>query len=817
VQVIEIHKLAEESSVEGVSVPIVELGTRNLIIVDEGHKGTGSEAKTWKSRQRALSKDGFLLEYSATFAQAIGAAVRSVRQDLLSEYGKAILFDYSYRYFYGDGYGKTFRVLNLKKASAAKAHELMLGGLLVFYQQAMLHRRHHEELRPYNVEKPLWVLLGTSVSKKRPDEKDTSKTAEEERTDVAEVVAFLRKFLENPDWAVARIAKTIAGKSGFAERDSGNDLFEKRLRHLASEKAEPLYKHICKDLFHGQGGLEVVEIKRSGEIGLRVSAGSHKELPYFAIINIGDVADFRKHLEKAVKIEVREDVMNDSLFDRISRADSPIHMLIGAKKFIEGWSSWRVSSMGLLRIGKGEGSQVIQLFGRGVRLKGKDKSLKRSHALPGAPDWLENLETLYIVGWNADYLQTFREMLEREDLAKELVPLRVVQKDIPAWALVPQTPKGFDCSADTWELSDEGPRVVIDLLPQVVSLAPGTAGATEETARAGASTTILPGEAPHFGLVDLDRLHAELVEYKVARGYGNVFIRRAVLREVLSSRCELCMLAEEAAEPTKVRQAASRALKTYLDRFVRLRERQAESAQVEPRSVVRERQVVYEYRITVHAEGPGEKLLKEIEALLQKPIKDLLGNAGEPLPRLHLDWHLFNPLLLEGGKEWQAHVTVSPPPLVPSERKLVEDLRDFWDKKREMPEHRDTEICLLRNLPKVGVGMFVRSGFYPDFILWIRNRKTKATRVVFLDPHGLHHEGIEGNDRFEAIEKLRALGKDGRFRSKNIGLDGYILAPANTTPDSIPGAKKKTWADLERMFPLLRQDGAYIEKMVGRA
>lgn len=815
VQVIEIHKLAEEPSGEGVSVPIVELGTRNLVIVDEGHKGAGSEAKTWKSRQQSLSEDGFILEYSATFKQAIGAATRSLREDLVSEYGKAILLDYSYRYFYGDGYGKAFRVLNLRKASAAKAHELMLGGLLVFYQQAMLHRQHHEELRPYNVEKPLWVLLGTSVSRKRPDEKDTSEAAEKERTDVAEVVAFLRKFLEDPEWAVDLIAKTIAGKSGFTELDSGSDLFERHLRRLAKEKAEALYKRICKDLFHGQGGLQVVEIKRSGEVGLRVSAGSRKELPYFAIINIADVPDFRKHLQKALRLEVKEDVINDSLFDRISRADSPINMLIGAKKFIEGWSSWRVSSMGLLRVGKGEGSQIIQLFGRGVRLKGKDKSLKRSHALGGAPDWLESLETLYIVGWNADHMETFRNMLEKEDLAKELAPLLVVQKDIPAWALVPQTPEGFDSSSETWELDGDGPRVVIDLLPQVVSLAPGTTGATEVAARAGASTTILPGEAPYSGLMDLDRLHAELVEYKFAKGYGNVFIQRAALREVLSSRCEFRMLIEEAREPTRVQQAASRALKTYLDRFVRLRERKAESAHAEPRLVVRERQLVDEYRITVYAEGEGAKLLKEIEALLQRPSEVLREDTREPLPRLYLDWHLFNPLLLEGDKEWQAHVTVSPPSLVPSERKLVEDLRDFWAKNCETPEYRDCEVCLLRNLPKVGVGMFVRSGFYPDFILWIRNRKTKAIRVVFLDPHGLHHEGVEGNDRFEAIEKLRTLDQDARFRRKKISLDGYILARAETTPDKIPGAKTMTWPDLERRFPLLRQDGGYIGKVVG--
>ncbi len=816
VQVIEIHKLVEEPTGEGVSVPIAELGTRNLVIVDEGHKGAGSEARTWKNRQDALSRDGFLLEYSATFAQAIGAAPKKVREELLGTYGKTILTDYSYRYFYGDGYGKTFRVLNLKKASASKAHELMLGGLLIFYQQHMLHTRHGEEVRAYSIEKPLWVLLGTSVSRKRPDEKDTSRTAEEERTDVGEVVAFLQRFLEDRDWAVQCTAKTIAGKSGFSERDSGNDLFEQHLRHFKNDKAEALYARLCRDLFHGHGGLEVVEIKRSGEIGLRVSVASDKELPYFGIINIGDVADFRKYLEQKHRIVVKEDVINDSLFDRISRAESPINILIGAKKFIEGWSSWRVSSMGLLRIGKGEGSQVIQLFGRGVRLKGKDKSLKRSSALGGAPDWLEGLETLYIVGWNADYLQTFREMLEREDLSKELPPLRVVQTDIPEWVIVPQTPGGFDSSAETWVLNPDGPRTRLDLVPQVVSLAPGEAGATELLATAGTVSTILPGEPPYNGLLDLDRLHAELLEYKAAKGYGNVFIPRAVLGDILCSRCELRMLAEETRDPATLNKAASRALKTYLDRFVRLCERLAESTCAEPRGLVRERHVTYEYRITVHAEGAGERLLKEIEKLLktfQKRKAELLKEAGEPLPRLHLDWHLFNPLLREGGADWRVYVTVSPPPLKPSEQNLVGDLRDFWKKNCKTPEYRDIEVRLLRNMPKVGIGLFARSGFYPDFILWIRNRKTKTTHVVFLDPHGLHHEGVQDNDRFEAILKLRGLASESRFRKKNISLDGYVLASATTSLDRIPGAKGNTWTELEAKYPLLRQDGSYIEKV----
>ena len=648
VQVIEIHKLAEEASGEGVSVPLAALGTRNLIVVDEGHKGTGSEARTWKNRQEALSRDGFLLEYSATFSQAIGAAPAKAHKELLATYGKSILVDYSYRYFYGDGFGKTFRVLNLKKASAERAHELLVGALLIFYQQVMLYRRHRDEARTYSLAKPLWVLLGTSVSRKRPDEKDTSAAAEDERTDVGQVVAFLHRFLADADWAVACVAKTVTGRSGFQD-EAGNDRFLSLLGHLKAEAAEALYDDICHELFHGRGGLEVVDLKRSGEVGLRVSAPSQRECLYFGVINIGDVADFRKYLNERHGIVVKEDVITDSLFDRVNRADSPVNLLVGAKKFIEGWSSWRVSSMSLLRIGKGEGSQVIQLFGRGVRLKGKDKSLKRSHVLGTAPDWLESLETLYVTGWNADYLHAFRKMLEREDLARELSPLRVLQRELPSWAVVPQPPPEFDCSAETWVLGADGPRVVLDLVPQVASLAPRAGQIDEGVTRAGGAVTVIFGDAPYAGLIDPDRLYAELVEYKAAKGYNNVYIPPAAVRQVLASRLELRMLVEEAKEPPRLQQAASRALKTYLDRFVRLRERQAESAQARPGRLVRERQVVSEYRIAVHAEGPGAQLFAQLRALLEQGVETLLHDAGEPLPRLYLDWHLFSPLLVEGG------------------------------------------------------------------------------------------------------------------------------------------------------------------------
>lgn len=102
-------------------------------------------------------------------------------------------------------------------------------------------------------------------------------------------------------------------------------------------------------------------------------------------------------------------------------------MLIGSRKFTEGWSSWRVSTMGLLNMGQGEGSQIIQLFGRGVRLKGKGFSLKRTtpqdrpRSTSGQAGGAEHF------GVRASYMAAFKEYLREEgvtpsDEILELVP-----------------------------------------------------------------------------------------------------------------------------------------------------------------------------------------------------------------------------------------------------------------------------------------------------------------------------------------------------------------------------------------------------------
>lgn len=75
-----------------------------------------------------------------------------------------------------------------------------------------------------------------------------------------------------------------------------------------------------------------------------------------------------------------------------------------------------------MNVGKSEGSEIIQLFGRGVRLKGFQFSLKRSSALdasfqPGnLPKGLRDIETLNVFGVRAEYMDTFRKYLQDEGL-----------------------------------------------------------------------------------------------------------------------------------------------------------------------------------------------------------------------------------------------------------------------------------------------------------------------------------------------------------------------------------------------------------------
>jgi Type III restriction enzyme, res subunit len=339
VEILEVTRLREEAGEKTVAVDSFE--GNNLVLVDEGHRGAtaGKEGAFLKARDK-LCESGFSFEYSATFGQAVQGD-----DELVNTYARGILFDYSYRWFYGDGFGKDYQILNLEKQTNKKDLKSYLTAcLLTFFQQQRLYREREKDFRPFQIERPLWVFVGSSVNAVR-------KESGADFSDVVNVLNFLRGYLTDREGNIELIRGLL--RDGLVTA-SGRNLFDGKFAHLNATRRSPaaIYKETLETLFHAPGGglLHVEDLKgAAGEIALRVG-----ENEPFGVINVGDTSRLVGLCEKA-GLDVTEREFAGSLFHGLNRPDSKVNLLIGSKKFSEGWSSWRVSTMGLMNVGRGEG------------------------------------------------------------------------------------------------------------------------------------------------------------------------------------------------------------------------------------------------------------------------------------------------------------------------------------------------------------------------------------------------------------------------------------------------------------------------------
>jgi hypothetical protein len=181
------------------------------------------------------------------------------------------------------------------------------------------------------LERPLWIFVGHTVTKKKQGQDQLGENTAT-LTDVAKVVSFLRRFLEEPDWAGDLIGRVLHGATLLGETNPFNDQLVE-LKALGSE--ERLYERIANEVFGGRGALELRAFSAPGEIGLRVSTSERGN--YFALVNVGDPTDFSKLVKDDLGLEVGSDLLTPSLFGTIDDHRSPINLLVGSRKFIEGW------------------------------------------------------------------------------------------------------------------------------------------------------------------------------------------------------------------------------------------------------------------------------------------------------------------------------------------------------------------------------------------------------------------------------------------------------------------------------------------------
>ena len=802
VEILEVTRLRDEMGDRTIAIDAFE--GNNLVLVDEGHRGaSGGNKGAWMRFRNALCEKGFSFEYSATFGQAVKG-----NSNLIDLYAKSTLCDYSYRYFYGDGFGKDYQILNLDQSTQQNHFELYLVAcLLSFFQQQRLYREQTSVFRPFNIEHPLWVFVGGRV---------TATLATKDASDIVEILKFLDGYVSDREGSIQRINQVL--NKGLVTA-TGRNLFAGRFTYLNTCGLLPdrIFQETLETIFNAPGGgkLHVENLKGvTGEVALRLGAENEP----FGVINVGDDAKLVKLCEEN-GLATGEREFSGSLFHEINQPHSTVHLLIGSKKFTEGWSSWRVSTMGLMNVGKGEGAQIIQLFGRGVRLKGYDLSLKRS-GKTNLPDGIERpkhigiLETLGIFGIQADYMAQFRDFLEEEGLptnddrieillpvirnlgTQKLKTIRLkktingvstefgdaFRKLAPIPTVAPPDP-GNDSSTE-YLLNN---KVVLNWYPKIQAMrSRGLAGGNVDTMPN--VTTLTPHQV---AFLDVDQIYFELERFKAERGWYNLNLTRQGIKALLEDKTWYCLQIPEdelvANSFEKVRlwqEIAVALLKKYTERYYRFRKHEWELPHLEYRYLEHDDP---NFLSVKDSPNDGYRILidRSREDIVVKlgELRDLIKKGEmkswefEGIRAICFGQHLYQPLLYVDTKT----VEISPVPLNKGEIQFVEDLKAFHEKHTEFFETR--ELYLLRNLSRGrGVGFFEAGNFHPDFILWLHNGKQQ--QVIFVDPKGIRNLG-PSDPKIQFYETIKEIEQ--RLDDPTVSLQSYIVS--NTPSETM----RKQW------------------------
>ncbi len=788
VEIIEVSKLSEESKEKTVAVDSFE--THNLVLVDEGHGGMSGDQ--WKRFRDQLSTTGFAFEYSATFGQAINAAAKGKKEELTQEYAKSILFDYSYKYFYEDGYGKDYRILNLKEDNLDFKSKYLTANLLSFYQQLLIFKNKPELASQFRLFKPLWVFVGSSVNAVRKENGvDTS--------DVLDIVHFLTDFLKNQADYTKNIELILKNKAGLLNVD-GYGIFDGSFAYLKELDLTPdqIFEGINKEIFHNHNigaNLYLDNLKgANGELGLRVGDNDK----YFGVINVGDEKKLHDLAMNNGILGTEKD-FSESLFAQINQVnpEQEINMLIGSKKFTEGWSSWRVSSMGLMNIGKSEGSQIIQLFGRGVRLQGYDFSLKRSvglddyqrpENLKAVREHLRPLETLQIFGIKANYMDRFKELLEEEGLpanASDWLTITIptqnkIDISISDLKLIQvKESENFKrkeilrLKLDTNVFKNS--QVEVDWYPKIDSLESAKSNKVETVKQ------ICYLDSRHFSLIDWTQVYFDIQNFKSSKGYANLELEKNTLQEiVIDNSWYRVFIPEDKMNLSTLKnmkvwqELVTVLLKKYIEQYYLYFKNRFNANHIETRMLSStDDNLIMQYDIRLNKNENIEDIQKKFIQLKttfsDTSFKSIqIANQVEAFDHL---MHLYKPLVYV-GKGYESKLQVFPVALNDSEHQFM---KDFELQVQQMDGNKALdEIFLLRNQSKKGIGFFAEgNNFYPDFVLWIK--KDGKQYLTFIDPKGIRNsKGI--NDAKIQFFKYLEEKVQPQVANENLVLNSFIIS-----------------------------------------
>lgn len=745
-----------------------------LVLVDEGHiglAGGGKEAGAFKTLRHELADapNAFLFEYSATY--------HGISDKHVEEYGEQIVYDYNYYRFFRDGYGKDYRIQRVAADTVAVGAEAWENFQAAFETLADKLTVHHElRVREDSglgfvaafADKPLIAFMGNTVEDKKDEGKLAKSGGTDEVSDIRKLLAFLAKLTPAQR---ARLAPVFNGETVGA-------LTLTRCPAVADE----IY------LAWGDGA-------------------------YWGIVNVGNGDKFFKdcdghpelmdgqgqplvHLRKASIVERRFHFVD------IDATDSPINVLVGSRKFAEGWNCFRVSVIGLINLGSSKGNKIIQIFGRGVRLKGLKGDGRRrfiEHAEDPAAlltddtplNRLRRLETLDIFSLKATYLETFLKALDEE------MPRWTSERKVEVTAQtlkLGKTPKSFDEYASklpifkvgrddseprllaTWQADSQwawtyfdgqGASISGELARWRIAMdyRPDVQAATHNLAQHLRQSVT----APVAGFVALAELSSRLRTLLQSR---NLQLLRADASGQRLLRAEDIFQLVDAVDyqrswgelPFAMREQL--AWQTLADAVAQLHHRLIYDLN-------KRRYRTDEPLVQDTKDQPGDFIDHyDVRLEFEKEADQKAFESSYPAPRvpvqLTLDLqetrHIYAPLLKDRQDKDVAKlrykgIAISPDALNPGERKFVQDLHVFLAHPVQQGRLKGFDFYLMRNVESLrSVGVYLDTetrAYFPDFVLWAVGKD--RTHILLIDPKG--QSGIQDWHSLKAVNAKVALAQ----------------------------------------------------------
>ena len=447
--------------------------------------------------------------------------------------------------------------------------------------------------------------------------------------------------------------------------------------------------------------------------------------------------------------------------------------------------------------------------------------LKR-HRESGAeppPDSAElvELETLYIFGLRANYMQTFRDLLQAEGMRvdRETVTLSVTwnfsrQKNLKLIRLA----RGVKYEHSDVRLvlpnpgDPDGSAVVeMDLYSRLQAVASSNITGGGNTQKPSVKL-----DPRHIALFDRTRIHDALLAHKRRMDWHNLAIRPETVDRLLENDAWYVLNAPPERLEVKQFQDVRRLegiaidlIAEYTGEFWRTRRRQWEHDRIEVVTLNKsDRNNIREYRLSMDA--AQTRLIEDVRHLKQHI------QAGHrydlKLAVIMTRAHAYTPLLYS---DRECEVSISPIALDVHEKTVVEGLAELAELGDLCLQGK--ELYLIRNLTRSrGVSFFDDYAYYPDFIVWLIDGESQ--HVIFLDPKGLVRYGMKERKKVKLHTAIKEIEKRVRSTDADLRLHAYVLS---VTPPELIGDELRTRKEWEQQGVYFLNEPDCLTQLIGHA